>query len=65
MHPRFIAPLTYRGRQLLNYISELEVECLGKSSLSIVSESFVNLYFDSYSVQRLNRLSELQSLLLD
>ncbi len=64
MQPRFIAPLTCRGRQLLNYISDLEVEYWGKSGIPIVSESLINLYFDTYSIQRLNKLSKLQSLLL-
>ena len=64
MQPRFIAPLTYRGRELLNYISELEVEYLGKSDVTIVCESLINLYFDVYIVQRLNKLSKLKSLLL-
>lgn len=64
IQPRFISPLTYRGRQLLNYISDLEVKYLGESNIPIVCESLINLYFDAYSVQRLNKLSELQSLLL-
>jgi hypothetical protein len=64
MQPRFIAPLTCRGRQLLDYISNLEVQYLGKSDVSIVCESLINLYFDEYSLQRLNKLSELQSMLL-
>ena len=64
MQPRFIAPLTYRGRQLLDYISNLEVRYWGKSDVPIVCESLVNLHFDEYSVQRLNKLSKLQSLLL-
>jgi hypothetical protein len=64
MQPRFIAPLTYRGRQLLNHISDLEVEYLEESDIHIVCESLINLNFDTYSIQRLNKLLELQSLLL-
>ena len=59
--PRFIAPLTYRGRQLLQYISLLENKFLDKSIVSIVSESYIYLQFDRCSVDRLYRLSELQT----
>lgn len=61
MQPRFIAPLTYRGKQLLEYISQLENNYLGESDEPIVFERHVNLQFDYYSVKSLNRLSELQS----
>lgn len=61
MQPRFIAPLTYRGKQLLEYISQLENSYLGESDVPIVFEKLVNLQFDYYSVKSLNRLSELQS----
>ena len=64
IQPRFLAPLTYRGKQLLEYITQLEKQHLDESSVSIVCESFVNLQFDYYSEKRLNRLTELQSLLL-
>ena len=64
MQPRFIAPLTYRGRQLLDYISNLETQYLGETDVSIVCESLINLQFDYYSIQRLSKLTELQSLLL-
>ncbi len=63
MQPRFIAPLTYRGRQLLDYISNLEAQCLGEADVSIVCESLIDLQFDHNSIQRLNKLTELQSLL--
>ena len=62
MQPRFIAPLTYRGKQLLEYISQLENNYF--DDVHIVFERFVNLQFDYYSEMSLNRLSELQSLLL-
>jgi hypothetical protein len=62
LQPRFIAPLTFRGRQLLDYITQLEYQNLGNSDVSIVCESFVNLQFDYYSEKRLIRLSELQSM---
>ena len=64
MQPRFIAPLTYRGRQLLEYVSQLENNYLEKSDVPIVFERLINLQFDYYSVKSLNRISELQSLLL-
>lgn len=63
MQPRFIAPLTYRGRQLLDYISNLEAQCFGEADVSIVCESLIDLQFDHNSIQRLNKLTELQSLL--
>ena len=64
IQPRFIAPLTYRGKQLLDYITQLEKQHLDECNVSIVCESFVNLQFNYYSEKRLNRLTELQSLLL-
>ena len=64
MQPKFIEPLTYRGKQLLDYISNLETHYLGETDVSIVCESLINLQFDYYSLQRLNKLTELQSLLL-
>lgn len=64
MQPRFIAPLTYRGMDLLGYISNLEKQYFEKSNINIVCESYVNLIFDVYSVQRLEKLTKLQSLLL-
>ena len=64
MQPRFIAPLTYRGRQLLEYISNIGTLYLGETDIPIVCESIVLLQFDHYSVQRLKKLTELQSLLL-
>ncbi len=69
IQPRFIAPLTYRGKQLLKYIEQLEHQLLepqqmGSCDVHIVCESRVDLQFDYYSEKRLNRLTELQSLLL-
>ena len=69
IQPRFIAPLTYRGKQLLKYIDQLEQEILepqqmGSWNVHIVCESRVNLQFDYYSSIRLNRLANLRSLLL-
>lgn len=64
MQPRFIAPLTYRGKQLLGYISQLEQQLLQPCDVPIVCESIVNLNFDYYSTKRLTRLTDLQSLLL-
>ena len=63
MHPRFIAPLTYRGKQLLHYINSLEQQFLDEASVPLICESFVHLAFDHYSVLRLERLIKLQSLL--
>ena len=60
IQPRFIAPLTYRGRQLSQYVSSLEQQYLEDSGVPIICESFVNLNFDHYSVIRLERLTELR-----
>ena len=60
IQPRFIAPLTYRGRQLSHYVSSLEQQYLEDSGVPIICESFVNLNFDHYSVKRLERLTELR-----
>ena len=60
IQPRFIAPLTYRGRQLSHYVSSLEQQFLEDSGVPIICESFVNLNFDHYSVKRLERLTELR-----
>ena len=60
IQPRFIAPLTYRGRQLSHYVSSLEQQYLEDSGVPIICESFVNLNFDHYSVIRLERLTELR-----
>ena len=60
IQPRFIAPLTYRGRQLSHYVSSLEQQYLEDSGVPIMCESFVNLNFDHYSVIRLERLTELR-----
>ncbi len=64
IQPRFIAPLTFRGKQLLDYITQLEKQHLDECDISIVCESFVRLHFDYYSEKRLKRLTKLQSLLL-
>lgn len=69
IQPRFIAPLTYRGKQLLKYIDQLEQKLLETShvdscDVNIVCESRVNFLFDYYSEIRLKRLANLQSLLL-
>lgn len=60
IQPRFIAPLTYRGRQLSRYVSSLEQQYLEDSGVPIICESFVNFNFDHYSVIRLERLTELR-----
>lgn len=60
IQPRFIAPLTYRGRQLSHYVSSLEQQFLEDSGVPIICESFVNLNFDHYSVKRLESLTELR-----
>lgn len=64
LQPRFIAPLTYRGRELSKYVSKLEQQYLEESNVQIVDESIVELKFDHNSVLRLGRLTELQSLLI-
>lgn len=69
IQPRFIAPLTYRGKQLLKYIDQLEQQLLepqqmGSWDVHIVCESRVNLLFDYPSVIRLKRITDLQSTLL-
>ena len=64
IQPRFIAPLTYRGKELLKYITSLEQQFLEESNVQLISESIVEIEFDNYSALRLERLTELQSLLL-
>lgn len=69
IQPRFIAPLTYRGKQLLKYIDQLEQKLLessqvGSCDVHIVCESMVDFQFDYYSAIRLTRLSDLRSLLM-
>ena len=69
MQPRFLAPLSYRGKQLVEYINQLEQQLLepqqmGSWNVHIVCESRVILQFDYPSMIRLKRLTDLQSLLL-
>ncbi len=64
MIPMFLAPLTYRGRELLDYISKKEMSELKDGDCSIVCESFLYLYFDVPCIMRLERLSKLKEEIL-
>lgn len=62
--PRFLAPLTFRGKSLLDYISNVEAKCSSiMPETHLIQERFMQLVFDNYSSNRIEKSQKIQELL--
>jgi hypothetical protein len=64
--PRFIAPLTIRGKELLGYIQQIESNYPSvMSKISIVQDNLIQLAFDEYSYIRIQKINQMKNVIIN